>query len=406
MTIQPISKIRKVSLIPNRRLLVSLFGQSIKLSVLLLIIAPVQSTAANDYSSPRQVTIGSSNSQINAALTLCREYSEDCALEWYADEATRTITLKPYRLDSKEVSVGEFRQYVESNNVTTEVEQRRSSAVTDENDPLSGYYTDDAFWHNAYQVNNPKYPVVHVTFNDASGYCTSIGKRLPTEAEWEYAARGGTDNSFPWGNSWEEAASYRGVALPQIIPTPVGSFRPNKDGFYDLSGNVAEWTLSDTAGDKNAIIKGGSRFSTNVANLRAAVRRLEDKEYSGDDVGFRCVEALDEWPTNSAPDNLITQQQSQENAQPEVITMLNPAEVEQSQDQELAAVTVAQSSTTAFINAETPVPVLPIQEVDNDQVDELLQRVKVMRKVREKKHQIFSEYMENSLTAMSELFKN
>jgi formylglycine-generating enzyme required for sulfatase activity len=102
--------------------------------------------------------------------------------------------------------------------------------------------------------NTDRHPLVNVTWDEARAFCDGVGGRLPTEVEWEYAARGGKDGLlFPWGNEFDRnLANATGREGRDVWETtaPVGSFPSNGYGLFDMVGNVWEWTVDRYAGDR------------------------------------------------------------------------------------------------------------------------------------------------------------
>jgi formylglycine-generating enzyme required for sulfatase activity len=237
---------------------------------------------------PVQFTVGSSPAEQEAAYELCRKHLGDgCRREDYADEMQRTVTIGPIEIDGHEITNRDFATFVsETRYQTTAERQGFSWDPTFKGTGLSwAAPTRDA----AYQ-DRPDHPVVHVSARDAAAYCEAQGKRLPTQDEWEFGARGEARATFPWGDQWQpNRAAFKTEGTRPVGSHPEGA---SWNGLEDMAGNVWEWTSSQTS-QQAPIVKGGSWFEHDAALLRGAARmELADSEWTSADVGFRCVKDL------------------------------------------------------------------------------------------------------------------
>lgn len=253
------------------------------------------------------------------------------AADGYPEEGpVRQVQVTAFAVDSHEVTNARFAEFVDATGYVTVAERRPDPSLHPDvpqdrlvpgsavfRSPESGtnrwwHFVPGAYWRSpegpgSTIENRMNHPVVHVAHADAAAFAAWAGGRLPTEAEWEYAARGGLDQArYTWGagpaphrnptlaNTWQGdfpftdtgADGHRGSA-------PVGCFPPNGFGLYDMAGNVWEWT-SDwfVAADANSgLIKGGSFLCAEnyCRRYRPAARHPQERDFSTSHLGFRVV---------------------------------------------------------------------------------------------------------------------
>lgn len=252
----------------------------------------------------------------------------------------RPVTLSPFAVDPFPVTNADFAAFVRATGYQTDAERfgwsfvfwghipedRFDRLVEDTAAPAPWWCkVPGACWRQpegpgSHIEERSQHPVVHVSWNDANAYAAWAGRALPTEAQWEYAARGGLEQRlYPWGdeltpngrhlcNIWQGEFPLRDTAEDGYAGTcPVDAFPPNGFGIYSAIGNVWEWcadwftpavnaeaVLHDPAGPatgKARVMKGGSFLchASYCNRYRVAARTANTPDSSTSNIGFRCV---------------------------------------------------------------------------------------------------------------------
>lgn len=255
------------------------------------------------------------------------------------ERPTRKITVNPFYMDVHTVTNEEFQEFVDATGYVTEAEKYGWSFVfyqfvSNRTKSKVKRIVHQTPWWLVVQGASWKspegpdsnikkrmdHPVVHVSWNDAQSYAKWAGKRLPTEAEWEYAARGGLEKKkFPWGdvltpddehlcNIWQGEFPKNNTAEDGFKGTaPSVSFPPNGYGLYNIVGNVWEWGAdwfikspqrrggkTNPKGAKSGefrVMRGGSYLchESYCNRYRVAARSKNTPDSASGNIGFRCV---------------------------------------------------------------------------------------------------------------------
>ena len=250
----------------------------------------------------------------------------------------RKVHVDPFYIDIHHVTNAEFEAFIKDTGYVTDAERYGWSFVFQNFvDKKTAKWAprvqqtpwwvkvDDARWkwpegRGSHVSNRQDHPVVHVSWNDAQAYCEWAGLRLPTEAEWEYAARGGLEQKqFPWGdklhpdgqhmcNIWQGSFPDHNTVEDAYYGTaPVKSFPPNGYGLYEVAGNAWEWCYdwfspdfhvngprgnpTGPAGGEAKVMRGGSYLCHHsyCNRYRVAARSANTPDSTTGNLSFRCA---------------------------------------------------------------------------------------------------------------------
>ncbi|MEO7327045.1 MAG: SUMF1/EgtB/PvdO family nonheme iron enzyme [Minicystis sp.] len=229
-----------------------------------------------------------------------------------------TVTFAPFCMDGTEVTVAAYAACVRKGGC--------SPAPTEVGGPGTTPWDKQhgAQFCNAGRDGREEHPINCVEWSQADAYCKAMGGRLPTEDEWEYAARGRDGRLYPWGDAepgptrldacgsecvdlWERLGKTRGPLYDGDdfweATAPVGSYPEGRSAFgmVDMAGNVWEWTASEPSGDdpkppngsgEARVLRGGGWSMNNTAGVRATSRGFHQPTSRSNGIGFRCAQSL------------------------------------------------------------------------------------------------------------------
>ncbi len=249
----------------------------------------------------------------------------------------RKVEVSPFYIDSYTVTNEEFDAFVKETGYQTESEkygwsfvfykflpEKPTMAIKQLPSTPWWFAVEGAYWYQPEGAGSSiedrmDHPVIHVSWNDAEAFCKWAGKRLPTEAEWEFAARGGLEQKkFPWGdeltpngehrcNIWQGNFPKENTADDGYVGTaPAKSFPANGFGLYNVSGNVWEWCVdwfdhnkdmeqlmnpTGPSSGSTKVMRGGSYLCHHsyCNRYRVAARSSNTLDSSTGNMGFRCV---------------------------------------------------------------------------------------------------------------------
>lgn len=243
----------------------------------------------------------------------------------------RKVRVNPFYIDSHTVSNSEFDKFIKETGYQTEAERFGWSFVFYQFIPSNlvnkvkqvpntpwWFAMEGAYWfqpegEGSTIENRMDHPVIHVSWNDAVAFCNWAGKRLPTEAEWEYAARGGLEQKkYSWGNEltpngehycniWQGDFPHENTKEDGYVATaPVTFYPPNGFGLYNVAGNVWEWCSdsftknperNEKSSSSSKVMRGGSYLChrSYCNRYRVAARSSNTMDSSTGNMGFRCV---------------------------------------------------------------------------------------------------------------------
>jgi formylglycine-generating enzyme required for sulfatase activity len=225
------------------------------------------------------------------------------------EQPVHTVVVPSFFISKYEVTIGEFRQFVQETGYVTDAEKEGWSSVYKDNKWSKPNVENEVNWKydiagNLIDSKVTDLPVVHVSWNDANNYCQWLSQnanylyRLPTEEEWEFAARGGNSSQsfrFSGSNTPQEVAWYGGNSEGSLHP--VGRKKPNELGLFDMSGNVMEWCGSSyemykggpeevVISSSDKVLRGGSWYYDDDW-CRSTFRRGWPPNMRGGAIGFR-----------------------------------------------------------------------------------------------------------------------